>query len=164
MLVETKSWNIKLIDFGLASPNTEMQTRIGTPFYVAPEVLTGDYDERCDVWSVGVILYFLLSGMPPFNGNNDNEVIEAVKRGEYILSGGVWDEVSDSAKELVSYMLAKDPNKRMSAAEAINHKWFEESEAMTYGKSKQAVQAALDNFKRFNSGNKVKQAALGFMI
>ena len=102
--------------------------------------------------------------MPPFNGNNDNEVIEAVKRGEYILSGGVWDEVSDSAKELVSYMLSKDPNKRISAAEAINHKWFEESEAMTYGKSKQAVQAALEHFKLFNSGNKIKQAALGLMI
>lgn len=53
-------------------------------------------------------------------------------------------------------MLSKDPNQRITAAEAINHKWFEESEVTTYGKSKQAVQAALENFKRFNSGNKVK--------
>ena len=167
MFESNDSLNVKLLDFGNSRKmgvNHAMTGVYGTAYYVAPEVLTGNYDERCDIWSVGVILYFLLSGMPPFNGNNDQDVLEAVKTGEYILSGGVWDEVSDSAKQLVTFMLAKDPNQRISAAEAINHPWFAESETNNVGSSTQAVQAALENFKRFNSGNQVKQAALGFMI
>ena len=90
--------------------NEAMHGVFGTAYYVAPEVLTGNYDERCDIWSCGVILYMLLSGNPPFNGQSDAHILEAVKRGEYELSGGMWDMISDSAKDLVIRMLAKHPD------------------------------------------------------
>jgi calcium-dependent protein kinase len=89
--------NVKLLDFGNSRKmggNEAMQGVYGTAYYVAPEVLHGSYDLKCDIWSVGVILYMLLSGNPPFNGNSDVEIIEAVKKGQYNLKDGVWAEVS----------------------------------------------------------------------
>ena len=77
----------------------------GTAYYVAPEVLGGDYDEKCDIWSIGIILYMLLSGQPPFNGNSDLQILEAVKKGEFQIEGGVWDDVSITARDLVCKML-----------------------------------------------------------
>jgi len=74
MLVAEDGYEIKLIDFGLSrtfSPDKKMYSRLGTPFYIAPEVLKKKYDQRCDIWSIGVILYILLSGRPPFVGKND---------------------------------------------------------------------------------------------
>jgi calcium-dependent protein kinase len=73
---------IKVIDFGLSkifnSSNHKMSTKVGTAYYVSPEVLAGDYDEKCDIWSAGVILYILLTGEPPFNGANDNEIYKKI--------------------------------------------------------------------------------------
>ena len=79
--------NIKVIDFGTAiafNPEKGMNKMLGTPYYMAPEIFTSSrYDEKCDVWSLGVILYILLTGSPPFYGNSDSEVIERVKIGKY---------------------------------------------------------------------------------
>lgn len=96
----------------------------GSSYYVAPEVLLGSYDEKCDIWSIGIILYMLLSGMPPFDGRTDMEIIENVKKGQYSVEGGVWDDVSDAAKDLVCKMLTFDPKKRLSAKQALEHPWF----------------------------------------
>jgi calcium-dependent protein kinase len=81
---------IKIIDFGTAgwfSPNTKMIQTMGSSYYIAPEVLDQNYDEKCDVWSSGVILYLLLSGVPPFKGRNDEQILQAVKKGKYTMSG-----------------------------------------------------------------------------
>jgi calcium-dependent protein kinase len=75
--------------------NEPMSGVFGTAFYVSPEVLEGNYNEKCDIWSVGVILYMLLSGNPPFNGKLDVEILNNVKLGQYQIGGGVWDEISD---------------------------------------------------------------------
>ena len=78
--------NIKVIDFGAAlffAPETKISETLGTPYYIAPEVLLGNYNEKCDVWSIGVILFILLSGTAPFNGPNDEEIMNAVKKGTY---------------------------------------------------------------------------------
>ena len=66
----------------------------GTCYYLAPEVIEGEYSEKCDVWSLGVILYILLSGEPPFNADTDVEVVEKIKIGEYSLEGPIWNEIS----------------------------------------------------------------------
>lgn len=81
--------SIKLIDFGTAQkfdPKKKMTTVIGTPYYVAPEVLKGSYDEKCDIWGAGVIMFVLLSGVPPFNGKDDDEIMRRVAKGEYNLA------------------------------------------------------------------------------
>jgi len=86
--------SLKIIDFGTSvqfdKQKEVLKTTHGTSYYIAPEVLQKKYDERCDVWSIGVILYILLSGKPPFDGENDDEITEQVKIGEYHLTGGVW--------------------------------------------------------------------------
>lgn len=78
--------NIKIIDFGTAlfvSPEAKMKETLGTPYYIAPEVLIGSYTEKCDIWSIGVILFIMLSGTAPFNGPTDDDIMKAVKKGQY---------------------------------------------------------------------------------
>jgi calcium-dependent protein kinase len=75
----TDKMRIKVIDFGTANAFDPLKTTTGTAYYMAPEVLMKDYNEKCDVWSCGVILYILLSGMPPFNGKDDAEILKAVE-------------------------------------------------------------------------------------
>ena len=82
-----------------------MNQTYGTPYYIAPEVLQGEYDEKCDVWSCGVLLYILLSGSPPFDGEDDEQILEQVAKGIYKLEGKVWDKVSPEGKDLVQKML-----------------------------------------------------------
>ena len=99
-----KQFKIKLIDFGTAQEfkkGVPMEERYGTPYYIAPDVLNKSYTEKCDVWSLGVILYILLVGYPPFNGSDDKKIIEAVKKGKYTLDEPEWDDVSSEAIDLV---------------------------------------------------------------
>jgi calcium-dependent protein kinase len=84
--------NLKLIDFGTARkiiPGKKLTKQIGTAYYIAPEVLAKSYDEKCDVWSCGIILYILLSGYPPFRGQTEKEIIEQVKFGNVSFEGSV---------------------------------------------------------------------------
>jgi calcium-dependent protein kinase len=79
---ESDEANLKLIDFGVSCEfikDTKLKETLGTPYYIAPEVLMQNYDEKCDVWSAGVILFILLCGYPPFNGDDDDEILETVK-------------------------------------------------------------------------------------
>jgi len=101
-------------------------------------------------------MYMLLSGNPPFNGASDMHILEAVKKGEFTLEGGVWDDISDSAKDLVFNMLSLDPKNRISATDALAHIWIVESLETNTAKAKEKIHAALDNFRKFNSGNKLK--------
>ena len=129
MILESKSEsaNIKVIDFGSAKafdPSGKMTAKEGTPYYIAPEVLQGNYDCKCDVWSSGVILYILLVGQPPFDGKNDTEIMKKVVKGAYSMKGELWKNVSKEAKDLVQKMLVKNPKKRISAQEAYKHPWI----------------------------------------
>ena len=100
ILFDSKSkGDIKLLDFGCgqhfgSDASGKMHTMIGSAYYIAPEVLDGSYTEKCDLWSVGVLVYILLSGCPPFDGN-DEEIYAKVRIGTYKLTGKVWEMVSD---------------------------------------------------------------------
>lgn len=93
---------LKLIDFGTSvqySKDREILNQVhGTSYYIAPEVLNKKYDERCDIWSIGVILYILLSGKPPFDGDDDDQITEQVKKGNYSMDGKIWNKISNEAK------------------------------------------------------------------
>lgn len=78
-----------------------MQTRIGTPYYMAPEVIDGSYDEACDMWSLGVITYCLLCGYPPFNADNDQKLFVKIKKAQYEFYMPEWGQVSEEAKDFI---------------------------------------------------------------
>ena len=103
---------IKVIDFGASteySQGIKLKERIGTPYYIAPEVIKNDYGKECDIWSCGVLLYILLSGYPPFNGRNNNQIINAVKSGKFDLKRKSFERVSNKAKDLIKKLLTYDP-------------------------------------------------------
>lgn len=157
--------NIKVIDFGTSQkmqPKVKMNQAFGTSYYIAPEVLYTDYDEKCDVWSIGVIMYILLSGKPPFDGEADKEICRKVKEGKYSLAGEEWDEISLEAKDLLKKLLTYDPRKRVSCAQALQHEWF----ALKVEKDTDAKQtlSALHNLKEFRAEKKLQQAAITFIV
>lgn len=122
--------NIKLIDFGLAQKVTEdvvMNKPNGTAYYIAPEVLKGEYTNKCDIWSLGVVLYILLCGRPPFKGKTNPDIIRSVLKGSYHYEYPSFDSVSDEAKDFISQCLEKDVDKRMTASEAYSHSWIQKT-------------------------------------
>ena len=100
------------------SKNEVMNAPNGTPYYIAPEVLKGSYTTQCDNWSMGVVLFIMLSGKPPFGGRSNKEIIENVLKGTYSLASPVWEKISDSAKDLISKLLDRQADMRLTAEEA----------------------------------------------
>jgi calcium-dependent protein kinase len=153
--------HFKVIDFGLACKFTENQvltTKAGTPYYVAPQVLAGKYDQSSDIWSLGVIMYVVLCGYPPFYGDTDADVLAKVRLGNFSFSAADWKNVSDDAKNLIKCLLKMNPRDRYTAEQALNHIWVR-------NKAPKATNVALqntlvDNLKGFRSQNKLKKAAL----
>ena len=116
---------LKLIDFGLSHyiNDKKLNSKVGTTYYIAPEVISGEYNETCDIWSAGIILCVLLTGVPPFNGPNDIVIYNKIKNLQYSFSPK-WKYISIEAKELVSHMLV--PEKiRYSAEQVLAHPWFQ---------------------------------------
>jgi calcium-dependent protein kinase len=123
---------IKIIDFGTSlkfDPSKFLDEKLGTPYYIAPEVLNKKYNEKCDIWSCGVIMYIILSGVPPFNGANDQEIMKNVKIGKFSFSDPCWTNMSDKAKDLIKKLFTYDINQRPSAEEALQHPWITEMSA-----------------------------------
>lgn len=156
---------IKLIDFGTAqkfNPNRPMTQTFGTAYYIAPEVLTSSYNEKCDVWSIGVIMYMLLTGKPPFDGIDDKEIIQKVKKGETPFNTPELKKKGKETLDLLKKMLQKDPEKRISADEALKHKFIQRvnfQRATDYD-----VKKALEQLLKFKSYHKLQQAALTYIV
>lgn len=153
---------IKVIDFGLAKrfvvgSGERMKTKAGTPYYVAPQVLEGNYDEKCDIWSCGVIAYILLCGYPPFYGDNDDQILKRVKKGDFEFNAADWKDVSDGAKDLIRKMLTKDPTKRPSASTMLEHPWLSSRAEASKGTVSRDLGSKL---KKFNSTSRMKKVAL----
>lgn len=131
---KTKDTEIKIIDFGLSKQfdvgheesNTTkaLKTIVGTAFYVAPEVLEGKYDFRCDNWSLGVIAYTLLCGTPPFFGENNKEIFSKVLKGKFQFIPSEWKSISKDAQDFISKLLSTNVEKRYTASQALNHIWL----------------------------------------
>ncbi|XP_029631238.1 MAP kinase-activated protein kinase 2 isoform X2 [Salmo trutta] len=137
LLYTTKETNgvLKLTDFGFAKETTlhnSLQTPCYTPYYVAPEVLGPEkYDKSCDMWSLGVIMYILLCGFPPFYSNTGQAISPGMKQrirmGQYKFPNPEWAEVSEEAKQLINQLLKTDPNERMTIGQFMNHPWINQS-------------------------------------
>mmetsp|Transcript_61039 Transcript_61039/g.176793 ORF Transcript_61039/g.176793 Transcript_61039/m.176793 type:complete len:505 (-) Transcript_61039:114-1628(-) len=126
-LYDSKDSNhLKLIDFGFSKvwePNVNMHVSCGTLSYVAPEVLARNYNFKCDLWSLGVIVFVLLSGYMPFAGSD--EVLRAnIMAGKYTMKPERWGSVSSKGVDFVQKLLQLDPRKRLSAKQALDHEWI----------------------------------------
>jgi calcium-dependent protein kinase len=157
---EAADSNLKLIDFGLSkkygSGIRRMQTMVGTPYYMAPEVAAeaGAYSEACDVWSIGVITYMLLTGTPPFRGDNDHAVLAAVKAAKFSMTGPRWEHISDQAKDFVSCLLRKNPKHRLTAEQALKHDFLKSTEEAI--QTMKMSSSVIDSLKRFQHYSTMK--------
>ena len=134
---------------------------MGTPYYIAPEVLNKKYNEKCDIWSCGVILYIILSGQPPFNGQSDQEIMKKVRIGKFSYSDPCWSNISDKAKDMINQLLTYDVEKRPSASSALQHPWVTE---MSHSQvDANLAVGALSNLKTFRADQKLKQATFAFI-
>ncbi|KAL0353646.1 UNVERIFIED_CONTAM: Calcium-dependent protein kinase [Sesamum angustifolium] len=160
-LLSDKSENalLKATDFGLSVFIEEgkiYKDVVGSAYYVAPEVLRRKYGKEVDIWSAGVMLYILLSGVPPFWAETERGIFDAVLRGHVDFESEPWPSISASAKDLVSRMLTQDPKKRITAAEVLEHPWIRGGEAS----DKPIDSAVLTRMKQFRAMNKLKKLAL----
>ncbi|KAM6555960.1 hypothetical protein CsatB_002979 [Cannabis sativa] len=146
ILLATKASSspIKLADFGLATyikPGQNLHGLVGSPFYIAPEVLAGGYNQAADVWSAGVILYILLSGIPPFWGKTKSRIFDAVRVADLRFPSNPWDHISESATDLIKRMLCTDPCQRLSAQQVLDHPWMTTNESKPQQPSQCASQS-----------------------
>ncbi|XP_070199611.1 myosin light chain kinase, smooth muscle-like isoform X1 [Littorina saxatilis] len=132
ILCVTREGNrVKIIDFGLArkyNPREDLRVLFGTPEFVAPEVVNFDpIAPATDMWSVGVVCYVLLSGLSPFMGDTEQETLSNVTSATWDFNAEEFDSISKEAKDFISKLLVKDPRKRMSATDCLDHQWLRRS-------------------------------------
>ncbi|KAH7661642.1 Non-specific serine/threonine protein kinase protein [Dioscorea alata] len=151
---------LKTIDFGLSiffRPGEIFNDVVGSPYYVAPEVLRKRYGPEADVWSAGVIIYILLSGVPPFWAETEQGIFEEVLNGSLDFESDPWPSISESAKDLVRRMLIRDPKRRLTAHEVLCHPWVQVD---SVAPDKPLDSAVLSRLKQFSAMNKLKKMAL----
>ncbi|KAL0398764.1 UNVERIFIED_CONTAM: Calcium-dependent protein kinase [Sesamum radiatum] len=149
---------LKATDFGLSvfiEEGKVYRDIVGSAYYVAPEVLRRSYGKEIDVWSAGVILYILLSGVPPFWAENEKGIFDAILKEDVDFDSEPWPSISNSAKDLVRKMLTKDPKRRITSAEVLEHPWIKGQAS-----DKPIDSAVLSRMKQFRAMNKLKKLAL----
>ncbi len=151
--------DLKIADFGFAKkvkdPNS-LTTQCGTPGYVAPEILEGTpYGTQVDMWSLGVIVYILLGGYPPFIEPKQRDLFRKIRKGQYEFHPEYWGNVSTDAKDMISSLLTVNPARRLTADEALKHKWIlledEKLASVDLGTN-------LIEFRKFNGKRKLRAA------
>ena len=163
-------FNIKVIDFGTCEilKKKKLTEQIGTSFYIAPEVLKNGYNEKCDLWSCGVILYILLCGSPPFYGKNEKEIFRKILDGNFTFRHKIWNKISTEAKNLVLKLLQVNPTKRLSAQEALEDVWFQKNfninNTLENNQNSNSYKMFIKNITEFCAEQKLQQATLAFLV
>jgi calcium-dependent protein kinase len=154
---------LKAADFGLCTyfkMHEVFDSIVGSAYYVAPEVLRRNYTWHADMWSLGVILYILLSGMPPFYGDTEEAIFKMILRGQVDLVTPPWPEISAPAKDLVLKLLNRDPSARLTAQQALNHPWLKEQGVAS---DKPMDSVVITRIQQFAANSRFKKAAISVM-
>jgi len=159
LISEENDTEFKVADFGFATrfsgPNC-LTRRVGTPFFIAPEIIRSEkYDQRADMWSLGIIIYLLLSGNVPFTGRNVNELFHRVLQGNLQFPDETWCNVSEEAKDLIRHLLVIDTRKRWCANRTLRCLWLRK-EGIELKRNDLAD--SISGIKNFNAGLKLKAA------
>ena len=159
---------IKIIDFGTAKifeKNKNEKTVIGSSYYIAPEVLQKNYNEKCDTWSAGVILYMLIVGRAPFDGKNDDEIIDNIKKGKFNDKHKKLLNASSEVQDLVKNLLKVNVKKRFSASDALKHPWFKKfnAKAIYFNIDKEQIIIYLNRLRKYQINSKFQQMVLAFI-
>ena len=161
---------IKICDFGTSKmfeKGAVERKLVGSSYYIAPEVLKKHYNEKCDVWSCGVIMYILLSARPPFGGEDDNEIMERVSTGKYDLESPPFNKLSKNSIDLIKRLLTMDPEQRISAEQALNHPWFKEFKSQEiYNRINDAdtIKTLVENLKKYKRTSIIQETALAYLV
>ena len=162
--------NIKICDFAMskiAEKQSVQNKVVGSIYYVAPEVLNQKYNEKCDLWSCGVIMYCLLSKRVPFSGVFNDEIIEKIKKGEYDTKTPPLDKLSPNALDLLQKLLTLDVDKRITVQEALNHPFIKEHNSKElYNKiqDEKIAQKLLTNLKNYKKNSILQETALAYLV
>ncbi|XP_006625478.1 calcium/calmodulin-dependent protein kinase type 1B isoform X1 [Lepisosteus oculatus] len=153
LLYDTPFEDSKIVisDFGLSKMEEQgaLSTACGTPAYVAPELLEQKtYGKEVDLWAVGVISYILLCGYPPFYDENDTKLYQQIVKAEYEFDSPYWDDISESAKDFISHLLQRDPEKRFTCEQALRHPWISGSAALEKNIHESVSEQIQKNFAR----------------
>ena len=159
----------KIIDFGTAKifeKNKKEKDVVGSSYYIAPEVLKQEYNEKCDTWSVGVILYMTLVGRAPFDGKDDEEIINKINTVDYNKNEPRLVKHSPEVRDLVSKLLEKNIEKRYSAKEALAHPWFEKfgGRALFSNFEESEVKPFINNLLNYSYNSKIQQLVIAFLV
>jgi len=159
----------KIIDFGTAKifeKNKKEKDVVGSSYYIAPEVLQQNYNEKCDTWSVGVILYMMLVGRAPFDGKDDEEIILKINSADYNSKEPKLMKHSPEVRDLVSKLLEKDTDKRYSAKEAIAHPWFQKygGRSLYSNFKKEEIEPYINNLFNYYFNSKIQQLVIAFLV
>ena len=154
----TENATLKLADFGLAQmvkPSEMMHHACGTPGYIAPEMLQDEeYGSQVDLWSLGVILYILICGFPPFYDEDEKQLFDSIRKGNYEFISPYWDDASEQVKDLISKLLELDPAKRLTAAQVLEHEWLSASFPHKTAHNSLAIQ----QMRKYNGRRRLKGA------
>jgi len=162
-----KVGSIKLIDFGLCCPferGTKIAKAAGTPYSVAPELVTApvQYDQRCDAWSAGVVMYIILSGQYPFRGKTKEELLNRIRRDPVSFKDKCWRKVSKDAKTLLAELLRKKAENRCEVIEALEHPWLKNSCALPEANIMEDIVGTMIHFQSLNMLQKAAITALAW--
>jgi calcium-dependent protein kinase len=156
---------IKLIDFGASNffkENEILTLKVGSPYYIAPEVLNKCYNEKCDIWSAGVVLYVMLTGNFPFVGKTSQKLFESIKTGKYKTTGKEWEAISKDGKELIGKMLELEPSKRISAMECLKSQFILSLD--TKEEMPDLLPSVFENIYKLNAREKIQQATIRIIV
>ena len=173
IIIDEKNLYIKLIDFGsceiFSEENKETNRRLGTPSYVSPEIINGEkYSYECDIWAMGILMYFLLSGKVPFDGFNQNDIFNSIKNKKISFDDEIWNNISLDAKNLIKCLLIKDKNKRININQILESSWVKNG-LMSYNiknnlhSKDYCINILKNNIMKF-CDNKINQLQLLFLF